>query len=154
MSDRTWRPEGRARIKRCEVSRGNWLKWLERGLILALVGVFLFCTADTVRGQEALDVKEREAFYRAQEEQLLRQTRCLLREQGFGDSGVTLNRVVEREERIYTFTIHHRRLDDMEEGKRRETVAALEEDLRTLTVEFPGAAEGANCVFVYEFMIL
>lgn len=120
-------------------------------LTLLLILVTGFSVVGTVRGQEDTLAIEEEHFYRKQEEILLEDTREALKQLGFSNSGVTLNRVVDAEgDRTYTFTIHHSRIDSMTDSGRRELASRLE----TLTEEFPVAVPGGKCTFLYEFLIL
>ena len=115
-----------------------------------LVSIIGFCVAITVQGQTGNSASEKEAYYRAMEEQLLVDTKAYLADQGYSNSGVTLNRIVDAEgKREYTFTIHHSRIDKMDEAKRVDLQEQFAADnpvqhLDTFT----------DCTFNYEFLIL
>ena len=128
------------------------MKNLWYGLVVVLLaGITIFCVKDTVCGQEKLELAAKEQFYREQEQAVLRDTEELLEQMGYVHCGITLNRVVEgNTNRLYTFTIHHRKIDRMDEEERQ----VLSEKLRTLTEEFPCASQGDNCEFTYSFFIL
>jgi hypothetical protein len=118
-------------------------------ITLLLIAVIAVCTAGTVKGQETIQDKERELWYREQEEKLLADTRDYLNQEGFVNSGVTLTRVVDgKGGREYTFTIHHHLIDRMEEEAR----GALRTELVRLNQDFGEAGE--NCSLRYEFLIL
>lgn len=116
-----------------------------------LVCIIAFCIVGTVKGQEADSNAETEAFYRELEGQILDDVRAYLTQEGFYNSGVTLNRIVDAEgKREYTFTIHHSRIDKMSDAERRDLAlelstresAVLEADIFT------------NCSFCYDFLVL
>lgn len=110
---------------------------------LALVAVILFSVAGTVLSQSDIGAQELENYYRAQEKELLEETREYLAASGFQDSGVTLTKVVDAEgKREYTFTIHHRKIDKMSGEERRKLVEALSEL----------ASIDENCTFSHEFL--
>jgi len=116
------------------------------GVITALLIVFIFfCMYQTVKGNEKTGTDEREMFFRAKEAQLLADTRAYLTEEGFYNSGVTLTRVVDGEgNREYTITIHHGRIDRMEEEERED----LRKDLSTLCFQED------HCTFQHDFLLI
>ena len=86
------------------------------------------CIGQTVSGKEDGEAKEQEAFYREQENKLLADTRAFLNQEGYYNSGVTLTRVVDSDgSREYTITIHHSRIDRMDDFEKQELKNALEE---------------------------
>ena len=86
------------------------------------------CISQTVSGKEDAEAKEQEAFYREQENKLLADTRAFLNQEGYYNSGVTLTRVVDSDgSREYTITIHHSRIDRMDDFEKQELKNALEE---------------------------
>ena len=92
------------------------------------VMISAFCISQTVSGKEDAEAKEQEAFYREQENKLLADTRAFLNQEGYYNSGVTLTRVVDSEgSREYTITIHHSRIDRMDDFEKQELKNALEE---------------------------
>jgi len=129
--------------------RSRTKRGLSNILILAvtticLVGVMAFCVVRTVVSQTHISEQEMEEYYREQEKVLLAETKEYLTELGFKNSGVTLTRVVDEEgAREYTFTIHHGKIDRMEERERLE----LAEELSKLA-----ALEG-DCSFSHEFLM-
>ena len=92
------------------------------------VMISAFCISQTVSGKEDGEAKEQEAFYREQENKLLADTRAFLNQEGYYNSGVTLTRVVDSDgSREYTITIHHSRIDRMDDFEKQELKNALEE---------------------------
>ena len=92
------------------------------------VMISAFCIGQTVSGKEDGEAKEQEAFYREQEKKLLADTRAFLNQEGYYNSGVTLTRVVDSDgSREYTITIHHSRIDRMDDFEKQELKKALEE---------------------------
>ena len=92
------------------------------------VMISAFCISQTVSGKEDAEAKEQEAFYREQENKLLADTRAFLNQEGYYNSGVTLTRVVDSDGSMeYTITIHHSRIDRMDDFEKQELKNALEE---------------------------
>lgn len=111
---------------------------------IILVSVAAFSFAGTVISRAECSAGELEGYYREREEQLVKDTRIYLEEQGFFNSGVMLTRVVEADgSRAYTVTIHHCEIDGMTEEERAE----LSENLARLSFE------DANCIFFHEFLM-
>ncbi len=116
-----------------------------------LVCIIAFCIAGTVKGQESGTNAEMEAYYRELEGQLLEDMKAYLSQEGFYNSGVTLNRIVDAEgNREYTFTIHHSRIDKMSDADRHN----LAFELSTRKVSALSTDVFANCTFHYDFLIL
>ena len=115
-----------------------------------LVCIIAFCIAGTVKGQEAGGNMEMESYYREQEVQLLADMKAYLSQEGFYNSGVTLNRVVDADgNREYTFTIHHSRIDKMSEADRHDLASGLSN--RKLSDKNKDVF--TNCTFQYNFLI-
>lgn len=120
-------------------------------LTFALLFFIVFCVAGTVQAREDIQRTEKECWYREREAVLLADTREYLSDAGFCNSGVTLNRVVDEEGvRSYTFTIHHRRIDCMDEAGRQRLCG----ELKTLTDSFVKTAQKDRCTFAYRFLTL
>ncbi len=116
---------------------------------LILMGIIVFCTKGIVCGGKMQDAQKK-LWYREREERLLADTKEYLANAGFRDSGVTLTRVVdEGAPKVYTFTIHHRRIDCMEERERE----SLKSRLESLTDGFTGVTLDETCIFEYHFLI-
>jgi hypothetical protein len=122
------------------------------GLItFLLVCVIGFCSAATVIGKENFQDREREMWYREQEERLLEETKTYLRQEGFANCGVTLTRVIDADgTREYTFTIHHNRIDRMDEEERQ----TLREELKQMDTDIGMDSGEEKCSFAYEFLLL
>lgn len=111
-------------------------------IIFVLIAAFSF--AGTVMSRTDFSDAELEGYYREREEQLVRDTRAYLNEQGYFNSGVTLTRVVEEDgSREYTVTVHHGQIDRMTEEER----MALSQNLAVFTFE------DDNCTFYHKFLI-
>ena len=118
---------------------------------IALVCVIAFLAVGTVKGQEDFQRIEKEMWYSAREAELLADTREYLSDAGFLNSGVTLNRTVDEVgARSYTFTIHHRRIDSMDEAGRQKLCG----ELSALTESFIKVSQGDSCTFAYKFLTL
>lgn len=126
-------------MKKIEVGTvGFWL------LTVFLVLVSAFCITGTVMSRSNPGEQELESYFRAKEQQLLRDTRAYLGENGYSNSGVTITRVVdENGAREYTITVHHGKIDKMDEKSKEN----LKEELSTLVF----AEE--NCTFYHEFLV-
>lgn len=117
-----------------------------------LVGIIAFSVAITAKGQgsEAGANAEAEAYYRQMEEQLLDDIKAYLSELGFTNSGVTLNRIVDASEnREYTFTIHHSRIDKMDAASRHDLQTTLSQNNPVADMD-----AFAECTFHYKFLLL
>lgn len=112
--------------------------------VLVLTGILFFCCAGTVMSRASLGVQEVEGYYREKEKGLVEAARDFLDGEGFVHSGVTLTRVVDASGvREYTLTVHHGRIDRMDEAGRQRLMADLEK------IVF----EDGACTFRHEFFI-
>lgn len=94
-------------------------------IILILVAAF-FATG-TVMSRTDLSTEEKEYYYLEQEEQLLKNTRELLNDRGFSNSGVMVERVVEENgNRRYTVFIHHKDIDQLPDEEKEELLGSLQ----------------------------
>ena len=117
------------------------LKLLAATMIMVLFAALFFVM--TVAGRTALDREEREAYYRQQEKDMVRNVRSFLEEQGLENSGIMLTYVEEENGfREYTLTVHHGDIDSMD-GNEQELLAA-----RLAEVSF----EDENCSFRQRFL--
>lgn len=117
------------------------LKLLAATMIMVLFAALFFVM--TVAGRTALDREEREAYYRQQEKDMLRNVRSFLEEQGLENSGIMLTYVEEENGfREYTLTVHHGDIDRMD-GNEQELLAAR-------LAEF--SFEDENCSFRQRFL--
>lgn len=97
---------------------------------IILVIVTAFCCVGTVVSRNDFSAQELERYDRERERQLVEDVREYLGQQGYGDSGVMLTRVVEADgSREYTLNIHHSRITALSEEKREQ----LAEELTGLT---------------------
>lgn len=111
---------------------------------ICLVLVTAFCVVQTVKSQCAVEGGELESYYQAKEAEMVRQTRDFLQRAGYKNSGVMLTRVVDNEgKRQYTMTIHHGKIDKMDEKAR--------QDLKGELSAFAFTSE--NCSFSHTFLI-
>ena len=90
----------------------------------SLILIIVLCAGGTVRSESRDEAQRIEN--RVQEQQLLTDVRQYLKNNGYTNSGVTLTYVTDADgSPEYTFTIHHKRINDMSEEER----AALSEEL-------------------------
>ena len=83
----------------------------------SLILIIVLCAGGTVRS-ESWDGTQR-VENRIQEQQLMTAVKCYLKENGYTNSGVTLTYVTDADgNQEYTFTIHHKRINDMSEEER------------------------------------
>lgn len=110
---------------------------------VVLILIIAFCICSTAFGQDRGRSKAQEQYYRAQEQEYVRETRELLEERGYCNSGVTMNAVVQEDgSRQYIVTIHHRRIMKLDGNQQKE----LLDECRM--IDFP--VEG--CSFCHEFL--
>lgn len=106
---------------------------------IILVMVTAFCCAGTVMSRTDFSAQELEHYDRERERQLVEDVRGYLRQQGYGNSGVMLTRVVDADgSREYTLSIHHSRITALGEEEREQLAEELQEIAFT----------DQNCVFV------
>ena len=111
-------------------------------LILTLIAVY--CSAGTVMSRMDLSVQELEGFYCEKEEGLVHEVKEFLNGEGFVHSGVMLTRVVASDgSREYTLTVHHGKIDTLDEENRILLMQQLEK------IVF----EDVDCTFRHEFFI-
>ena len=95
------------------------------------------CIKVTVFGKDTSAGREPESYYQTLEKETVSQVREYLNSCGFENSGVTLTRVVETDgSREYTLTLHHSRMEKMEEAERIQ----LEKNLTRLFFEEEGCS--------------
>lgn len=93
-----------------------------------LVTVTAFCCVGTVVSRTDFSARELEHYDRERERQLVEDIREFLRQQGYGNSGVMLTRVVDADgSREYTLSIHHRRITTLGEEERERLAEELQE---------------------------
>ena len=89
---------------------------------VVLILIIVLCVGGTARSESRDEAQRVEN--RVQEQQLLTDERQSLKNNGYTNSGVTLTYVTDADgDPEYTFTIHHKRINDMSEEER-ETFSA------------------------------
>ena len=110
---------------------------------MLLILIIAFCICGTAFGQNRGRNQAQERYYRAMEQEYVKEIRKLLTERGYCNSGVTMNRVVQEDgSRQYTVTIHHRRITRLDEEQQNE----LLDECRM--IDFPVE----DCTFCHEFL--
>ena len=84
----------------------------------------VFCIGSTVKSESGNETQRIEN--QVKEQQLLTKVKQYLNENGYRNSGVTLTYVMDESGACdYTFTIHHKRINDMSEEEREAFSAEL-----------------------------
>lgn len=123
-----------------ERNAGSFRFW---AATVILVSVAALSFAGTVMCRTNLSSEELDGYYLEREARLVKDTRAYLNHSGFDNSGVMLTRVVDGSgSRMYTVTVHHRRIDRMEETERE----ALAQELAAF------AFEDDSSTFCYKFL--
>ncbi len=96
---------------------------------MMLILVIVLCVGQTVKSESRGETQQFEN--RVQEQQLLTQMRQYLDENGYRNSGVTLTYVTDQDGACdYTFTIHHKKIDEMSEEEREGFTLELQQACR------------------------
>lgn len=91
---------------------------------VVLILIIVLCVGGTARSESRDEAQRVEN--RVQEQQLLTDVRQYLKDNGYTNSGVTLTYVTDADgSPEYTFTIHHKRINDMSEEEREALSAEL-----------------------------
>lgn len=107
------------------------------------LAVTVFCILGTMMGKNSSASKIEEKQYREMEENYVSEIRELLTEEGYENSGITMTWVKdETGERIYTVTIHHKRIDKLSDSEKETLI----EECRA--IEFPDK----ECGFFHKFL--
>lgn len=102
-----------------------------------------FCICGTVSGQGRGQRRIDERYYRSMEQEYKKEICRLLEAEGYRNSGVTINYITAKDGvRNYTVTIHHRRIEKLDEESRQELISRCKE------VPFPVS----GCLFFHEFL--
>ncbi len=110
---------------------------------MLLILIIAFCICGTAFGQSRGRNQAQERYYRALEQEYVKEIRKLLAERGYCNSGVTMNRVVQEDgSRQYTITIHHRRITQLDEEQQEELLGECR------MIDFPVE----DCTFCHEFL--
>ena len=113
------------------------------------VTVFLVLIAALLFGEKAcsgtdVDAQELEKYYQEREQDLFREIGEFLRREGLENGGIMVTRVVEENgSRLYTVTVHHGRIDCMDDAERAELMGRL----RKLSFT------DDKCSFTHEFLL-
>ncbi len=112
-------------------------------IVFCVLCFAVLCVSMTAKSMESANSAAEEEYFRQQEKQLLQNTRVMLEEQGYGNSGVMITRVVEPEgARRYTITIHHKKIRKLSTDEQKGLIMDLEQ--LTFLEE--------NCEFEYAFL--
>ena len=91
---------------------------------VVLILIIVLCVGGTAKSESRDEAQRVEN--RVQEQQLLMDVRQYLKNNGYTNSGVTLTYVTDADgDPEYTFTIHHKRINDMSEEEREAFGAEL-----------------------------
>ena len=91
---------------------------------VVLILIIVLCVGGTARSESRDEAQRVEN--RVQEQQLLKDVRQYLKNNGYTNSGVTLTYVTDADgDPEYTFTIHHKRINYMSEEEREAFSAEL-----------------------------
>lgn len=113
-------------------------------VIMVLTLFACWCCAGTVMSRTDLSAAEMEGYYQEKEKGLVEEARAFLSGEGYIYSGVMLTRVVTADgNREYTLTVHHGKIDKLDDEGRQMLMEGLE------GIVF----EDENCSFRHEFLI-
>ena len=91
---------------------------------VVLILIIVLCVGGTARSESRDEAQRVEN--RVQEQQLLTDVRQYLKDNGYANSGVTLTYVTDADgDPEYTFTLHHKRINDMSKEEREAFSAEL-----------------------------
>ena len=106
--------------------RASAVKFMAVTVLLVLVAAY-FC-AETVKCRVDVAAEELEIYYQEKEACLVKETREFLEEEGFPNSGVMLNKVVDTDgSRAYTLMVHHGKIDRMTEAERENLLKEMQQ---------------------------
>lgn len=108
-----------------------------------LILIAAFGISGTVLSQKDGMSKEMQEYYRTVEQEYVKELRTYLTQQGYSDSGVTMNRIINEDgSRDYIVTIHHRRIAGLEDTEKEALLASCKE------ITFPVE----DCGFYHKFL--
>lgn len=94
--------------------------------------ILVFSVAKTVFGMQADDYGLNNPYYKQMEEKYLEEVKAELADWGMENSGLSLTKViVPNGEREYTLTLHHHKMNRMNEREREEVISRLEKTENT-----------------------
>lgn len=105
---------------------------MKKQTFILLTAVFVliisFCITGTVKGQNNRRLSLNNQYEKEMEEEYIQSIKDELSDMGYSYAGVTLTKVVnEDKEKIYTLSIHHRRIDKMSKQERQALIDKLSE---------------------------
>ena len=110
-------------------------------VFLVMIGTLFLSMAVLSQSREA--VREQKEYYKTLEQEYVKRMSEFLEEQGYANSGITMNRVIEEDGTLqYTVTIHHRRIEQLDDIQRGELLSKCQE------IEFPEQ----DCSFCHKFL--
>lgn len=93
-------------------------------VIIMLVAMIIFCTSGTLLCLDTKLNRTEELGYRILEREYESELRVLLEEKGYSNSGVTMNSIVQEDGvRSYTVTIHHKKIEALDNVEKRALAA-------------------------------
>lgn len=102
------------------------------GVLAVLVMVMAGSLGMTVKAMSEQKPKITKEQYKAMEAEYLQEVRMILLEKGCKNAGVTLTHVTDEEgNRTYTITVHHRKLEKIQE----EEISLLKERVSEIPLE-------------------
>lgn len=108
-----------------------------------LILIAAFGISGTVLSQKDGMSKEMQEYYRTVEKEYVKELRTYLAQQGYSDSGVTMNRIINEDgSRDYVVTIRHRRIEGLEDTEKEALLASCKE------IAFPVE----DCGFYHKFL--
>lgn len=112
-------------------------------ITVLLVLIIAFCISGTAIGQNRSDAGAEEQYCQAAEQEYIQEIRNLLKEKGYSNSGITMNRVIEEDgTREYMVFIHHRRISRLSEEEKNALVRECQ------SIDF----SVENCSISHEFL--
>lgn len=110
-------------------------------VLLVMIGTLFLSMAVLSQSREA--VRQQKEYYKTLEQEYVKRMSEFLKEQGYANSGITMNRMIEEDGTLrYTVTIHHRRIEQLDDIQRRELLSKCQE------IEFPEQ----DCSFYHKFL--
>lgn len=110
-------------------------------VLLILAGVLLLSV--TAHGRDRDTLREQKEYYKTIEQEYIKDMRTFLADQGYADSGITMNRIIEADGSLqYVVTIYHRRIEQLAPEGREQLLSRCGE------IEFPDK----ECIFNHKFL--
>ncbi len=109
--------------------RKSWtdrLLWGLAAIVLAMAAAM--CITSGIKSQAADTWKAQEAYYEQLEQDYIGRVQRFLEEQGYRNSGIMLNRVVDSDgQRSYKMLVHHGALERLEEEAQASVLGQIED---------------------------